>query len=229
MHDIVYILKDNPPTEELRYSVRSVCKNFPFNKIWFVCGVPDGITPDHQLRMAQIGASNWQKSTSSVYRACQNKRITEDFWLFNDDFFVMKPVDELPPIYNGTLHSRIRELEERHNGKTLYSRELERLRFQLIEDGYLAPLNYAVHVPMLINKKKGLELFHRYPDVRMFRSLYGNIFDVGGISQPDVKIFHVEDEPTDTTFLSTTETSFETGKVGEYIRSQFPEKCRYED
>ena len=92
-HDIVYILKEDTPTDELRYSIRSVCENFPYNRIWFVGGKPNGITPDIYLHHVQKGETPWQKSTSSVYRVCQDKRLTEDFWLFNDDFFVMHKID----------------------------------------------------------------------------------------------------------------------------------------
>jgi hypothetical protein len=30
-HDIVYFVKECPNNEELRYSIRSVVKNFPYN------------------------------------------------------------------------------------------------------------------------------------------------------------------------------------------------------
>lgn len=226
MYDIVYVLQDHPPTEELRYSLRSLV-NFPHRDVWFVCGVPDGIKPDHQIRHEQRGASNWQKSTSSVYLACQNKNITDDFWLFNDDFFVMKPVKNMKPIYNGTLYRRIQELEQKNLGKTLYSRELERVYNILMDDGY-GTLNYAVHMPMLINKKKALAVINQYPDAPSFRSLYGNVCKVGGVNRKDVKVLSHTEVPKGKTFLSTTDTAFRDGKVGEYIRECFPEQSRFE-
>lgn len=226
MYDIVYVLKDNPPTEELRYSLRSLV-NFPHREVWFVCGVPDGIKPDHQIRHEQRGASNWQKSTSSVYLACLEKGLTEDFWLFNDDFFVMKPVKSMKPVYNGTLYRRIQELEERNFGKTLYSRELEKDYRMLMEEGYKT-LNYSVHMPMLINKKKALQLLDKYPNLPSFRSLYGNYWDIGGVNRKDCKVLSHTEVPKNTRFLSTTDTAFQYGKVGEYIRECFPEKSRFE-
>ena len=32
--DIVYILKNGEISDEIIYSIRSVCKNFPYRKIW---------------------------------------------------------------------------------------------------------------------------------------------------------------------------------------------------
>ena len=226
MHDIVYILKDNPPTEELRYSLRSLV-NFPHRDVWFVCGIPDGITPDHQIRHEQRGASNWQKSTSSLYRICHEGAVTEDFWLFNDDFFIMKPVESLKPIYNGTIYRRIQELEQKNMGKTLYSRELEKVYNILMDDGYKTR-NYAVHMPMLINKNKALEVINEYPNASSFRCLYGNRFDIGGVNRKDCKVLSHTEVPKNKPFLSTTDTSFRDGKVGEYIRECFPEPSRFE-
>ena len=33
-YDVVYIVKEDPRNEELRYSIRSVCENFPVRNIW---------------------------------------------------------------------------------------------------------------------------------------------------------------------------------------------------
>ena len=41
MRDIVYIIKDDLPTTELKYSLRSVEANFPHRLVWFVGGKPD--------------------------------------------------------------------------------------------------------------------------------------------------------------------------------------------
>ena len=45
-YDVVYLLKNDYASDELRYSVRSVVKNFPYNRIVFVGGKPDDIEPD---------------------------------------------------------------------------------------------------------------------------------------------------------------------------------------
>ena len=46
MNDIVYILKNDVEPNELRYSLRTVEKNFPHGRVFFFCGCPQGITPD---------------------------------------------------------------------------------------------------------------------------------------------------------------------------------------
>lgn len=226
MHDIVYILKKDVEAEELRYSLRSL-KNFPHGKVWFYGGKPDGITPDRWVRVFQKGVSNWGKVIYTIEQACRNDEITEDFWLFNDDFFVMKPVKSMKPIYDKTLQRRIEGSEKRTHGKNLYSRELAKLNEFLIDEGFHT-FNYAVHMPMLINRKKALEVMRKYPVSPMFRSLYGNVLGIGGVNRNDCKVIDHDKVPKMTTFLSTTDTSFRDGKVGVLIREAFPDKCEYE-
>ena len=229
LHDIVYVLKDDPPSEELRYSLRSVCKNFPYRKIWFFGGKPDGINPDEYVPMKQKGVEVYERSTSSIIQACKTPDVTDDFWLFNDDFFVMKPVEDLPPIFDRTLQKRIEQIRTNNGGGTsLYSIRLEQTKALLEADGKKT-FNYAVHIPMLINKKKALEVFSHYPRSRMFRSLYGNYWNIGGRQMKDVKVNKKDDIPSKTSpFLSTNGVSFN-GETGAYIRKMFLDKCRYED
>ena len=226
-YDIVYVLRSDVEPDELTYSLRSVCKNFPYRRIYFIGGKPDGINPDVWIQHKQSGIAVWEKSTSSIELACRTKSITDNFWLFNDDFFIMQKCDGVKYWYNGTLRQRIEEIQFRR-GSSLYTRMLERTLDELREDGF-KEFNYAVHVPMLINKKKALKVISQYKSP-MFRSMYGNVCSVGGTSKPDVKVFHVEEEPNKRArFLSTSDTAFKKGKVGEYIRSKFPEPCKYED
>ena len=92
-NDLIYILKADIDTEELKYSLRSVEKNFPINRVWFVGGQPEGLEPDIRLKHEQVGNSKWEMIRSSMWKAVSDERLSEDFFLFNDDFFVMEPVD----------------------------------------------------------------------------------------------------------------------------------------
>ncbi len=44
--DVVYILKNDIKSDELRYSLRSVCESFPCRNVVFIGGCPNDITPD---------------------------------------------------------------------------------------------------------------------------------------------------------------------------------------
>ena len=61
-HDIVYLLRNDIAGEELRYSIRSVVQNFPYRKIVFVGGKPEGIEPDIYIPDIQEGKTKAQRS-----------------------------------------------------------------------------------------------------------------------------------------------------------------------
>lgn len=226
-HDIVYILKNDIDDAELIYSIRSVCQNFPYNKIWFAGGMPEHIKPDEYMYINQDGHNKWEKVSYSLKKICKNDEITEDFWLFNDDFFIMQPIDDFPAAVRGTMHHRIVGLKQKHQYSG-YIGKLERTE-NLLRNRCYDTLDYALHVPMLINRAKALETLKEF-DLPMFRCLYGNHHKIGGVIMDDVKIYDLDKEPTgEEIMLSTTDKSFKNGKVGPYIRSQFPDKCKYEE
>lgn len=228
-YDIVYILKNEYSSDEIVYSVRSACQNFPFRSIWFYGGSPKGIRPDYQVDLIQVGENKWQKVNNTLRAICSNPMITESFWLFNDDFFIMKRIGKLEPMVGGSLFARIQQITAERNGAdSLYSKQLRDTAKILKAKGY-DRLNYALHVPMLINREKGLETLDEFKGCPMFRSLYGNHHRIGGVISDDVKIVSVTQKPTGKEkLLSTCDRSFAAGLAGEYIRDAFPDKCKYE-
>lgn len=225
--DIVYILRNDIAGDELKYSLRSL-KNLPHDKVWFFGGTRDDLKPDRQVALAQKGVSTWQKVCWTIEQVCKNKEVSDDFYLFNDDFFIMKPVEEVPYMYHGTLLKRINNIRGKMDGVgSLYSHNLAMTREMLMQI-HKKTYNYAVHVPMKINKEKALYVLQNFKRVLMFRSVYGNYYNVGGKNIKDCKIIDNTIPDKDVTYLSTTETSFSQEPVGEFIRNAFPNKCEYE-
>ena len=226
MYDVVYFLKENIVPDELRYSLRSVEQNFPHGDVWFVGGQPAGLRPDQRMVIDQPGMTKWQKVRGMLDVVCRCDDVSEDFWLFNDDFFILKPWEGTAAMYNGTLEEHIKHIEGRHGGQTSYTAQLRECKRELEGAGF-GTLNYAIHCPMLINRKRMLETLQRFSFCPMFRSLYGNMQKVGGVNHKDCKIAGNDRIPDDA-WCSTTGDSFVNGKVGEFIRGAFPEGTGYE-
>lgn len=228
-YDVVYILKYDVGLGELRYSLRSIEKNLPHGDVWFVCGQPFGLIPDRTITMRQKGILKWEKARSSMLKVCSNPHVPEKFWLFNDDFFVLKPVESETPFFGGTLRDHILHIEHRYNDKhTGYTRAL-RYCESTLNDSDLPTFDYALHVPMLIDKQKMLEALETFPDCPMFRSLYGNYAGIGGDQHDDVKIVSLTEGIADgADYVSTSNDSFKNGLVGKQLRDMFPDMCRYE-
>lgn len=228
-HDVVYLLKNDYKGEELLYSVRSVCMNFPFRKIVTVGGCPGYIFPDIKIEHEQTGTTKWERSKSSLLEALKCDDLTEDIWLFNDDFFVMDLVKAHEDVnfFNGTLEKRLIEMRRKFPNGSNYIGRLERLRGQLLQMNK-DTLSFALHIPMLINRQKALDLIesNRNSSI-MFRSLYGNYYEIPCEFMKDVKVYDLKTVP-DTPFISTSDASFKSGKVGEFLRKYFDKPCEYE-
>lgn len=227
--DIVYILKREIDPGELRYSLRSVAENFPARSVWFVCGCPEGFAPDVYIDHEQTGGTKWERVRSSMIEVCKRPDLSEDFFLFNDDFFVLKEqTGEFVNMTDGTIGRRINEIKHRFGGSSAYTTALKELDNLLKYKGF-DTISFAVHVPFLVNKYKMLELLTSRNNNKMFRGLYGNIYKVPYIYHKDVKIYDMQSTPGDDwEYLSTTEQAFAWGAVGEWLRDRFPNPCKYE-
>lgn len=226
--DVVYILKRDIDPFELIYSLRSVEKNLPFRRVWFIGGQPEGLKPDGAIPHKQAGPTKWDMIKSSMWRAIENPDITEDFYLFNDDFFVMKPVKgEFINMVDGTLAERIDELRRNvHPWLNPYGRTLLKAEQELIALG-CPTMNYDVHLPMIFNKTLAVDALKVCSSPQM-RSVYGNYTRSPFVIHPDVKVYDLETVPRAPDYLSTNDAVFRNGKVGEYIRKRFNKPSRFE-
>ena len=227
MYDIVYFVKDARVNEELKYSLRSVEKNFEYRNIWFYGGCPDGLKPDKYQHVNQNQPTKWERVQHMIRMTARNKELSENFYLFNDDFFIMKPW-EYETYYYKDLYWLIVRSEGKTSGPNGYSRRL-RQSVKELEDHGCDTRNYALHTPLLLNKKKVLKTLDTFPDCPMFRSLYGNLNNLGGTERQDCKIITPTRKPDpNSPLLSTSDKSFRTGEIGKFIRSKFKEPSRYE-
>lgn len=225
MYDVVYFVKDTKENEELRYSLRTL-KNIPHRKVWFYGGCPEGLKPDYHVYVKQDQENKWLNINKSINQAVRNPEISKTFWLFNDDFFIMKEVRVPQNYYDGSLYKRIVNLEDRFGKFTAYSQQLRKICLDLDSMG-CSTKNFCVHIPMLVNKEKAIEVLN-IESCHMFRSLYGNYHNIRAEEMPDYKISRTDLKWNgESMFLSTTEKSFK-GEVGKQIRELFPDKCKYE-
>lgn len=228
--DIVYFIKNSDENEELRYSLRSVEKNFPHNKVWFIGGCPVGLKPDKHVPISQTQKNKYLKVRNMIQMAVDMKDLPDNFWLFNDDFFVMSKVSYLLPTIDGSLARKIQKIEEKFGKRTAYTNRLRNTIYAL-RDMDRDRLNYELHIPMEINKEKASMILNKFNDNVAFRSAYGNYFDLAKSIHPDVKIYDVEssyDPDLHNMYLSTSDHSFLRGEVGEYIRKTFNKPSKYE-
>ena len=226
LNDIIYILKPEMDTEELKYSLRSVEANFPHKRVWFVGGQPKGLKPDVALPHKQSGANKWEMIRSSMLKAAADPELTDEFFLFNDDFFIMKPFKGKFVNYaEKTLTWRIEDLQKEFPWLNNYGRTLVKAREELKCLG-CTEVNFEAHTPMLFQKAL-VPTVLKCSSPQM-RSVYGNVNGIPYKDIKDVKIYDLDTVPTDAALISTNDEIFQRGKVGAYIRECFPNPSRFE-
>lgn len=228
--DLVYVLKDQENNEEFRYSLRSVEKHVEnYGKLVTIGGKVRGIKPDVEIPLRQIGGSKYDRVNMTLREICLSPKISTNFVLMNDDFFIMQDLDisKLKNYYRCSMAEYLQIIIDRCWASE-YTERLAKSALAM-EALHLDTKCFELHIPMMFNKHKLLEIFGVFSGFNGVRSLYGNYHKIKAIKSPDCKIFTKSDNFIhDLPFLSTTDASFRDGEVGNYIRNQFPDKSRFE-
>jgi len=239
--DIVYLVKHDPQndSEELRYSLRSL-KNLPHNNVVIVGEKPDWVTNVTYIPVAQNKTKN-ENVTMNLRAAINSELVSDNFILMNDDFFIMKELEQMPSLNFGAMADVIEMYNKRYPEGTDYIKNMTKLYDLLVSRGQKQPMSYELHTPMILNKKNVQSLYVEPKEpFYQFRSYYGNFFNIEGVTVPDVKVFlepqhnnpdynsDPEQYLDDQTFLSVTGGSFKRGIPGHYVRKKLNEKSIYE-
>jgi hypothetical protein len=182
--DFVYICKEGI-NEELKYSIRSVIESFPDSNIWVVGGKPDWYVGNY-INVEQK-ESKYKNAVENLKTISTSDQISESFVLMNDDFYIIKKIDKIENFHGGYLLNKI-NLYQKINGNSQYTRKLSGTYKKLKALGFENPLDYELHVPMIMEKEK-LKIILELIDQFLWRSIYGNKFEVGGTEMQDVKVY----------------------------------------
>lgn len=216
----------------LALSMRSIEKNFPHSELWLGGYIPDWASDNVRKFPVRQGPSGWENVLSILGEFADDPNTPEEFWYFNDDFFVLKKITKMDQIYAGSLAARSAYLNGNYIGE--YSLGAKKTLELLEKAGYEDPLNFDLHLPMIMTKQgiiDALDLFNT-AEFRFwphFRTMYGAIMKVAGVAGTDVKISGMnEGIPVGAQFVSTSPTAFHAGRVGRELRELFSIPGSYE-
>lgn len=224
--DCVYICRSGE-NEELRYSLRSIEKNLEYENLWIVGDAPDWYYGN--LKTTIKNAGKYTIARTNLYKIAESDDIAEEFILMNDDFFVMQHFSTPPTWHNGLLEDSIKERARKAPGS--YTEMLRETYSKLRRMSIETILDYELHVPMKMTKtglRQALMLGG------LWRSMYGNMNNVGGEEHKDVKLYKRESSLRNhdldiytSPFLSTTDEAFP-DLLDQRLRDAFPDPSQYE-
>lgn len=227
--DAVYICRHGN-NEELRFSIRSLENLKQVDNVILIGGKPNWYNGDY------IPVSSSDKYTHAITNLnvlTKTHNISEEFILMNDDFYIMKPTDNLQYYNEGYLLNKIVKYTK-FSPNSKYTNRLKQTHLFLSKRLGEEPLSYELHIPMMMTKT-GLAEALKY-DV-LWRSYYGNMFVENSVETTDVKMYHPASRDPDkfkydanpnTDFLSSEDRSFI------YLRDRilkklFPNASKYEE
>lgn len=232
MNDIVVYITCGE-NEELRYAIRTWCKNLNFNKLYVVGGPkPKWLEPDYYVERP-LTQDKMRQSFYNVKTAMSDERLSEDVILLMDDVFVMRKVGDWNINYNrGTLQEHYDRMIAR-DGKTAYNCQIEKTKQYLSDvELFSAPLSFEEHAPFLCNRKKMLEVLEKVEqhDIErlLYRSIYGNINQVKTDFKLDVKVSLSSAKPPTSELVISTGGGAFYGATGNMIKDWFPFPSRFE-
>lgn len=220
--DAVYLVREGL-NEELRYSLRSLV-NVPHGRVWIVGWKPGWVRAEH-LPLRQ-GSDRYENTLAGVLTACTHPDITDSFQLWNDDFYALAPT-EIPVWHLGPVEDDGARGASHPGGRGE--------TFRLLRKWGVDPvLDYAVHVPFIVDKAKMVDVLRKAAPhgVRALhrRTLYGNHYQIGGVQVDDVAIGDMTQIPKPgQVWAATNDQSFTKGAAGKWIRNCFPDPSPYEE
>lgn len=228
--DLVYFCRDGD-NEELRYSIRSAVKNLKFDKLWVVGGKPSWYSGPY-LEVPQRGRK-YQNVQQSAHKIFHSPEISDPFILMNDDFYIVKPVDNITNFNGGLLIDRA-TLYDNLAPMSKYTQKLFDTNNFLLKSGIQSPLDFELHVPIVIHK---LGFKKAFTNSHLWRSLYGNFQSVPSIGmEEDVKVYvdgplvpkSYQIDSLKYPYLSSDDGSFEF-LYDQILKDMFPEPSIYEN
>jgi hypothetical protein len=201
--DYVYICRSGD-NDELRYSLRSIEENMPEGRVWVIGHRPVWYIGDF-VPVNDIGGK-FDNIKNCIKIASEYEEISDNFILMNDDFFALKKIDNMPVFHGGLLKDKIEKYKEQMMSPK-YIKLLELTYKQLLANNITDPIDYDIHVPIVMNKEK---LSQSIPIAYFPRSAYGNFAGIGGTKITDVKVYGSVKIKNDDAFdfLSTEDRSF---------------------
>ena len=235
--DIVYILGDGSRwnNNEIRYSLRSLEKNFEHRKVFIIGEKPEWITNVIHIPIID-GKSNENgikllNAKRKYLTAATDMRISKDFVLMNDDFFFLEKMENISNYSRGTLS----EMIKRHPTKGgYYYRSLMDTRHRLSTMGIEEPIDFEVHAPIIFNKEKLSEVIGMIGQDKTysFRSCYGNLMRLESETIMDFKAANLLEftiqTRKDREFLSINDALVACKEFREWIQIKFPKPSKYE-
>jgi hypothetical protein len=230
----MYVVGGEGDREDLRYSLRSLNANaMAIDEVWIVGDVPSWAAAARMPYPPLF--SKFPNQRQSIERFVNAPGAPEQFYLFNDDMFVIELVDgPLPVCHNRHPASKWAADERKRRSLNSWHRAVIATAEWTAERLGTDPWIYECHTPLLFDTATLRDLLDEYPADRPFAA--GELYPLAGIGGEgtfcgnakcgrDDKLAAKLASPMP--YLSASPDTWD-GELGDYIRELFPNQCFWE-
>lgn len=218
---------------ELRYALRSLERNFDYHHIWVVGSWPNWLRTDspHLTTVKRPTLTPKYRTTRAHYRwACENPDVTDPWVMWNDDFYLLHPLYELPPLHRGRCDVVTPAFASWTSKWAIGLRETEKLLRRLMPRTTL--YNYDIHTPLTVHKRHMLRALAHAEAMNIaaphVRTLYGNLARLGGTPLHDPKTYSAKTLTPNQLWLSSHESTFATAVEPQLRAAGLSGMCSFE-
>lgn len=228
----VYIVGGNRDHEELRFSLRSVEKNAPdVTSVWIVGHVPDWVRGVRTLPLDPL-PEKFANQRQSLTAFANQKGAPTKFYLFNEDHYVIEPIDGAFPVFH--LGPALAYITSIWRPRNTWHRAVKATSEWLTGRAGEEVLCYETHTPLLFDRHRLRDVLAEYPADRPLAMT--QLYVEAGLSGVGVNAGNAKVKSADTLeaklaqampFTSGNQDSFN-GAHGDVLRATFPEPSRWE-
>lgn len=204
--DVVYAVRQSEKNDELRMSLRSL-GNFPHRRVFIAGYCPSWVRNATAIPVPR-GVNKFDNIQRNFMAAVRHPELSEHFTYWNDDFYVMTPIDEIPVMHRGPV-------DPRHFAQELRTRIITTIR-ELPTVPH--PLDYELHVPLPLETECVRMIMASPPPKILLRTYVANTAQLGGFEALDVKSRH--GEVHDSALLSSSPRAF--NSLRPYLDERLP-------
>lgn len=197
--DLVYPVSTREREKLLYYSLRTVERfGLGVGKIYLVGGGEWRRWENQHIKFLHLPDffGNWYLNTAlKVWVATLQEEISDPFLFMNDDFFFTRTVylPEFPVYHEGDLRGKLDNPFHDERYKAVVSRTI-----RILNGLGSTTFSYELHYPLPIHKEKFRGVMEGIPGAWaqaelakgvLWRSLYGNLAELGGVPWEDGKVY----------------------------------------
>jgi len=226
--DLCYMLNTKEEAKEIiRYSIRSAEKNLDFRNI-FIVGKKPKFLNDNVLEIPvedREQGNRFINISSKLLAIINDPRVSENFAVMNDDFFILKKFKTIPYYYIGSISTYQKQMSDAFTGS--HWKKILTNQIEMFPNGKM----FTPHFPIVYNKKKLYELLkNEVMRNSCMRNWYCNYYKVKGEKIIDKKIYKKEhlDLYNNSSYISSSDWIENDRDFINFLKEKFPDISKYE-